>query len=300
MAKEKTKPAEWLDSSVFEGFSEREVKRVLKLGMLEWMGQGVPVFLRGDTGDALFLVADGKVRIHDYVDGQDIQIAELGPGEIFGEMAALSDSPRSAHASVMTDSILLTFTEEDLERFFQKDPKCSAKLMTNLFHIGVRRLLEHLQHANNRMSERLGPATSEEMPKIFSGIKTDLKKKILHGGEIKQYREGQVLFKSGQLGDRLYAILEGEVHIIVPTQHGNEVMAIVEEGGMLGEVALATGGRRTAAALAMQPTQTLEISTEALDKLLRRQPKAATRLLLNLFRIVAARLRTVTQLAYEG
>ncbi len=298
--KNTAKAADWVGSPLFEDFKEREIKRVLKLGMLEWTGEGVPVFLRGDTGDNMFLVAEGKVRIHDFIDGQDVQIAQLGPGEIFGEMAALSSQPRSAHATTIVDTMLLSFTEADLEHFFHKEPKISAKLMTNLFHIGVRRLLQHLTEANNRMTQQLSPVTSEDMPKIFAGIKTDLKKKILGGGEIKVYRAGQVLFKRGQMGDSLYVVLRGEVHIVLPSQAGNEVMAVVDEGGMLGEVALATGGKRTAAALAAKPTQVLQLSEDALDKLLRRQPKAATRLLLNLFRIVAARLRVATHLAYQA
>lgn len=298
--KDTAKPAEWVGTPLFKDFKEREIKRVLKLGMLEWKGQGVPVFLRGDTGQDMFLIADGKIRIHDFVDGQDVQIAMLGPGELFGEMAALSGKPRSAHASTAVDSMLLTFTEEDLERFFRKDPKVGAKLMANLFNIGVSRLLKTLIKANNRISQRLAPADSEDMPKLFAGIKTDLKKQILSSGDIKVYRSGQVLFKRGQLGDRLYVVLRGEVHVVVPIGGTTEVMAVVDEGGMLGEVALATHGKRTAAALAAKPTQTLELSAEAIDKLLRRHPKAATRLLLNLFRIVAARLRTTTQLAFQG
>lgn len=300
MSKEFMDPARWVDSPIFADFKEREIKRVLKMGMLEWKGEGVPIFLRGDTGKEMFLLAEGEVRIHDFVDGQDIQIAVLGPGEVFGEMAALSKQPRSAHATSLVDSMLFSFTEEKLGTFIGKEPKIAARLMANLFRIAASRLEFHLPQAGNRMSDRMVPVSSDEMPKLFAGIKTDLKKQILAGGEVKVYKPKQVLFKRGEMGDRLYVVLHGEVHVVVPQPHGPETMAIISEGDMLGEVALASKSRRTAAAVAVKPTQTLEISTDNLDKLLRRHPKAAVRLLLNLFRITAARVRATTSLALDG
>lgn len=299
-SKEMTDPAQWVGSPVFRDFREKEIKRVLKLGMLEWKGQGVPVFLRGDTGVEMFLIAEGTVRIHDFVDGQDIEIAQLGAGEVFGEMAALTKQPRSAHATASTDLLLLSFTEEGLERFIAKEPKVASKLMANLFQIAAKRLQFHLPQAGNRMTQRITPVTSKELPKLFAGVKADLKKQILGSGEVHVYKPKQILFKAGQMGDRLYVILKGAVHIVVPSPTGNETVAVMSEGDMIGEVALATRARRTAAAVAAKPTQTLELSADALDGLMRRHPKAAVRLLLNLFRITAARVRAATDMALDA
>src|SRR5690348_3191835 len=71
-------------------------------------------FKRGDTifherekGDALYVVHSGKVRIwvHDE-DSKDVTLAELEPGDFFGEMSVLDGGERSANASVTTDAVL--------------------------------------------------------------------------------------------------------------------------------------------------------------------------------------------------
>ena len=49
------------------------------------------VFEKGDVGSALYVVVEGKVR----VTSQDRVLVELGPRDIFGEMAALDTEPRS-------------------------------------------------------------------------------------------------------------------------------------------------------------------------------------------------------------
>src|SRR5579872_3528413 len=58
------------------------------------------VFTEGEFGDALYLVLDGKVRVH----RQDRVIAELGERECFGEMALLDAAPRSATVTALADT----------------------------------------------------------------------------------------------------------------------------------------------------------------------------------------------------
>jgi CRP/FNR family transcriptional regulator, cyclic AMP receptor protein len=69
------------------------------------------IFVEGDVGDALFLVIEGKVRVH----RQEKTIAELGERECFGEMALLDASPRSATVTALADLTLLKIAREDFE-----------------------------------------------------------------------------------------------------------------------------------------------------------------------------------------
>src|SRR5262245_39107704 len=63
---------------------------------------GARLFRRGDSGDAMFLVESGRVRIslHDEK-GMELTLAELGPGDFFGEMALIDGKSRSADATVI-------------------------------------------------------------------------------------------------------------------------------------------------------------------------------------------------------
>ncbi len=74
------------------------------------------IFVEGDVGDALFLVLEGKVRVH----RQEKTIAELGERECFGEMAILDASPRMATVTAISDVALLKISREDFEELLQE------------------------------------------------------------------------------------------------------------------------------------------------------------------------------------
>jgi CRP-like cAMP-binding protein len=74
------------------------------------------IFVEGDVGDALYLVIEGKVRVH----RQEKTIAELGERECFGEMAILDASPRSATVTALADVTLLKIAREDFEELLQE------------------------------------------------------------------------------------------------------------------------------------------------------------------------------------
>jgi len=71
--------------------------------------RGVTIFTRGDPGNSLFAVCSGTIRIAVLSpDGRDAVFNLIGEGEIFGEIALLDGKPRTADATAMTDSELLS------------------------------------------------------------------------------------------------------------------------------------------------------------------------------------------------
>jgi ATP/ADP translocase len=73
------------------------------------------LFREGDAGDALYLVLEGKVRVH----REETTIAELGERECFGEMALLDASPRSATVTTQAEVVLLRIGREAFEELLQ-------------------------------------------------------------------------------------------------------------------------------------------------------------------------------------
>src|SRR5689334_8504550 len=57
---------------------------------------------KGEPGDCMYIVADGKVRVHD----GDLILNYLGPGNVFGEMALLDAEPRMASVTAEQDTYL--------------------------------------------------------------------------------------------------------------------------------------------------------------------------------------------------
>jgi len=109
---------------------------------------------------------------------------------------------------------------------------------------------------------------------------------------------GVTLFKIGDSGSSLYIIASGEVEI----RTGNEIMGGVRRlaafgtGCMFGEVAMFTGGLRTADAVCTKPTRLYELSSDALATIERLFPAIHAKLMANLNIHLAARLVIATEI----
>jgi CRP/FNR family cyclic AMP-dependent transcriptional regulator len=104
------------------------------------------VFRNGDPGDAMYVIDEGKVRISiTDADGHMITLAELGPGDFFGEMALIDGRGRSADATVLEQTRLAELTREDFLRFIEHDPTVTLELLTALAR-RLRRTDELLRH----------------------------------------------------------------------------------------------------------------------------------------------------------
>ena len=81
------------------------------------------VFRQGDKGDRLYIVVNGKIQIVNERPGQPTSlIAELGPGQCFGEMALISDNPRNATARTAGAVDVLTVDRDAFHALFAHLP----------------------------------------------------------------------------------------------------------------------------------------------------------------------------------
>src|SRR5436309_14471261 len=91
------------------------------------------VFRNREAGDAMYLIDIGKVRISiTDADGHIVTLAELGPGDFFGEMSMLDGRGRSADATVVQDARLAKLTRQDFLSFMESDPRIALELLTAL------------------------------------------------------------------------------------------------------------------------------------------------------------------------
>jgi CRP/FNR family cyclic AMP-dependent transcriptional regulator len=97
---------------------------------------GVDVFVVGDPGDSLFVVADGAVDIQIDAAKGDAKgrttVASLFPGQVFGEMSLFDGSSRSATATATKASLLLVLDQEDFRAFVSSRPAAALKIMGEL------------------------------------------------------------------------------------------------------------------------------------------------------------------------
>jgi CRP-like cAMP-binding protein len=102
---------------------------------------GQAVFHKGDPGDSLFIVADGKVKVHD----GDFIINYLGKWDVFGEMSALDPEPRSASVTAVEPTHLYRLEKQSLYALMIR----REEVMQGVLHI----LCQHLRARIAEMRE---------------------------------------------------------------------------------------------------------------------------------------------------
>jgi CRP-like cAMP-binding protein len=91
---------------------------------------GTPIFVEGMVGDAMYVVASGRVRLSlRGSDGTETPLATLGEGESFGELAlVVTGSQRLVTASAEGDVELLTIRQRDFAKLQTQKPQACLKL----------------------------------------------------------------------------------------------------------------------------------------------------------------------------
>ncbi|MCB1672083.1 MAG: Crp/Fnr family transcriptional regulator [Gammaproteobacteria bacterium] len=86
---------------------------------------GEPVFRELDFADECYVVDVGRVKISTNAaeNGSELVFADLGPGELFGEMALLDAKTRSANATTVCDTELIALRRDDFMEGLQKKPE---------------------------------------------------------------------------------------------------------------------------------------------------------------------------------
>ncbi|HEX8141489.1 MAG TPA: DUF1003 domain-containing protein [Pyrinomonadaceae bacterium] len=131
------------------------------------------LFNHGDTGDAMYLIENGRVRIH-VLDstGHDVTLAELAGGDFFGEMALLDGKSRSADATVIEDARLAILSRGDFLSFVRRNPDVALEMLSAITD-RLRRTDELLrQRVSRNVNEEAAArmTLSDRMADIFSNF----------------------------------------------------------------------------------------------------------------------------------
>ena len=104
---------------------------------------GQVVFREGDTSQEAFRILRGRVEISILADGKPVILAQLGEGDIFGEMAMVDERPRSASAQALEVTECEVLTPENFNELVLSRPEVLIPYMASFF--------ERLRTANDRL-----------------------------------------------------------------------------------------------------------------------------------------------------
>lgn len=126
---------------------------------------------------------------------------------------------------------------------------------------------------------------------LFSGVPAVDLRRAAEASRLRRYPRGQLVFSTGDPSDSLLVAVSGRLKVVVRSADGGELMlAVVEPGGVIGELGVIDGGLRSADVEALDATEVLVVPRNVIVDLQRRFPVMAASLLA----VVAASFRRLT------
>ncbi len=126
---------------------DEEASIALRASMVEMdLTRGQVVFAEGDSGDRLYVIVDGKIKLGtSSSDGRESLLAILGPGEMFGELSLFDPGPRTATATALIETTLLGLGHDSLGPWLSGRPGVAQALL--------KALSQRLRRTNDNLSD---------------------------------------------------------------------------------------------------------------------------------------------------
>jgi CRP-like cAMP-binding protein len=138
------------EMNLFDALSPEAFKKIIGIARRENVDAGSALLREGATGDTLYIILSGRVKVYKTGDNMEqIEIALLGSGSIFGEMGVFDGQPNSATIIAVEDSIFLAINRQRLFDFLHDNPDIAIPLMHTMIYILSSRLRKSNVHATS-------------------------------------------------------------------------------------------------------------------------------------------------------
>jgi cAMP-dependent protein kinase regulator len=204
------------NTPLFAGLPVGALEQLIeRLGLVD-LEAGQVLFRQGDSGDALYVVAEGTVVVvHEGPPRQEL--TRFGPGSFFGEVALVTEEPRSATVRAEVQTQLLAVDREAVRMLVSEFPDVLPVILRFLRERLVDRLVR-----THPLFESFGAGDREYLVAQFKFLEIDA---------------GSVIVREGGRPAGLYAILSGRADV---SSRGKKI-ATFGPGDLFGEVSLLTG-----------------------------------------------------------
>jgi len=244
-------------------------------GKVELMPQGGQFFAENQNSDKMYLLVEGEVSL---TRGKKV-LDVIKPGEVFGEMAAISRLPRSATAVGKTACRALSLDTSQFQDAIQSTSPEFALMLMNII-INRLRLTAALVSKNVATPQNLQDRRVFD-EKLLAELVNRMPNSVPAHTPV-----NKVIMKEGEGGVFMYVVLEGRVAISIKSK----VVERIGPGGVFGEMALVDQSPRAASAVAETDCSLLSINRSQFLGSVKSNPAFAVSLLKSL----ADRLRYMT------
>ncbi len=261
-------------SGLFRDIDASTAERLTQQADLFQLEPNEVLFQQDDEATFMCVVLEGSLEA---VDGSRPETTDrlgiIKPGEPVGEIALLLGGKRSAMVRAIEHTTVARFDSTDFSELVESSLALTAALET-IIHERLKR---------NRISQAV--------QSLFGGLSIDALHYILEQLEFHQLERNEYLFRAGDPGDSLYLVVSGSLEVGTDDTDGpGQVVAHLQRGQPIGEMALLAGDARGASIRAGRHSELVSLSRSAFEKLSLQYPD----ILLGIARILEDRFRSVS------
>ena len=150
----------WINSSpFFQGLPHSGVEKALTHLVTRSHPANQVILLENDWGGSVYFIVDGWVKIRTYnLEGKEVTLNIIGKGELFGEMAALDEVPRSTDVITLVPTVIGSMPSQDFVTLLHTEPMAGvrlAQLMARRLRQVNRRLRLRESDSQSRVADTL-------------------------------------------------------------------------------------------------------------------------------------------------
>jgi CRP-like cAMP-binding protein len=219
-------------------------------------------------GAKMYFVAEGEVEL---TVGKK-SIGTIGKGQVFGEMASISQSPRSATATAKTDCSVISLDDKQFQKAIGEAPEFALMLMSIVIN-RIRQIAAALSEGGvTPDDENLGKRSVFDR-KLLADLQREFE-----GHAPVHAPKHKVIIKEGDAGAFMYVVLEGRIAVFIR----DNLVERIGPGGVIGEMALVDQSPRVATATAEADTSMLAINRKDFLTFVKTKPDFSVSLLKSL------------------
>lgn len=225
---------------LFSKLMRSSLEKIAEVMVLRSYNTGERIIRQGDAGDAFYMIQQGRAVVTQtstFSTSSGTELARLGPGKYFGELALIEDAPRKATVTATSACKCWTLDRHNFKFLFGS---MAAAVNES---VGIKMLQKV------KILEALTEAQLQAVARCLVS---------------KEFTEGEVIIKQGDVGDCFYLISSGEVSV----QVNHIQVATLESGSFFGEMSLLSNERRSATVAALKDTVCLVLSRADFNELL--------------------------------
>ncbi len=115
--------------TLFEDLDDRSINAITNAVVEQSYAPGQEIVREGDSGVGAFIIRSGRCEVFQMRGGQPMKLAEMGPGDLFGEMALLDEFPRSTTVRASEPTTCLGLTRWHFRGLLESHPQIALRIL---------------------------------------------------------------------------------------------------------------------------------------------------------------------------